>query len=367
MPDAKLYAWWSHRQGLDGSLAGQKPAAVLERAGWARSVGGAAPYLTLFSRAGVRREEADTALAKTEIHELPCARGCTYVVPAADYGLALAAGQPFAYDELKVARKLGVTDAEIEKLRTAVLKALSDGPLDMDALRTKVGSNARNLGPEGLKKGVTTTLPVAVGLLQSAGEIRRLPINGRLDQQRYRYTAWTPSPLAAWKRDTEGTFTELAGKYFSWVGPATVAQFQSFTGLGVKAAKSAVEPLKLVAVTGDLFILPQDEAGFRKFKAPAQPQYALVGSIDTILLSQETFQGKNHIILDRGQVVGEWAFDPEAGTIAWAASVKKSRALEEAIAKMEAYIKEDLGDARSFSLDSPKSRIPRIEALRKGM
>jgi hypothetical protein len=32
---------------------------------------------------------------------------------------------------------------------------------------------------------------------------------------------------------------------------------------------------------------------------------------------------------------------------------------------MENYIREQLGDARSFSLDSPKSRTPRIEALRK--
>src|SRR5687767_314764 len=34
-----LRAWWAHRQGLDGSLAGAKPAEVLSRAGWARSVG----------------------------------------------------------------------------------------------------------------------------------------------------------------------------------------------------------------------------------------------------------------------------------------------------------------------------------------
>jgi len=29
-------------------------------------------------------------------------------------------------------------------------------------------------------------------------------------------------------------------------------------------------------------------------------------------------------------------------------------------------LRTQLGDARSFSLDSPKSRVPRIEALRKG-
>jgi hypothetical protein len=41
------------------------------------------------------------------------------------------------------------------------------------------------------------------------------------------------------------------------------------------------------------------------------------------------------------------------------------KALEEAVRKTEAFIREDLGDARGFSLDSPKSRVPRIEAILK--
>src|SRR2546423_271895 len=63
MVDAKLRAWWSHKQGLDGSLAGQSPAEVLDRTGWARSVAGAGPYLTFFSRAGLRRADVDAAIA----------------------------------------------------------------------------------------------------------------------------------------------------------------------------------------------------------------------------------------------------------------------------------------------------------------
>jgi hypothetical protein len=51
MDQNKLRAWYSHKQGLDGSLAGRKPADVLAATGWARSVIGSGPYLTLFSRA----------------------------------------------------------------------------------------------------------------------------------------------------------------------------------------------------------------------------------------------------------------------------------------------------------------------------
>ncbi|HEV2445214.1 MAG TPA: hypothetical protein VGS58_04810 [Candidatus Sulfopaludibacter sp.] len=49
-PLKKLRAWWSHRQTLDGRMAGAAPAAVLAEAGRARSVAGVGPYLTLFAR-----------------------------------------------------------------------------------------------------------------------------------------------------------------------------------------------------------------------------------------------------------------------------------------------------------------------------
>ena len=51
-----LRAWAWHKQGLDGTLQGADAADVLTTAGWARSVGGANPYLTLFARAGTSRE-----------------------------------------------------------------------------------------------------------------------------------------------------------------------------------------------------------------------------------------------------------------------------------------------------------------------
>src|SRR3984885_13433851 len=112
MVDAsKLRAWYAHRQGLDGSLEGKSSAEILQRAGWARSVGGVSPYLTLFSRAGITREQADAAAKNLEIYELPSARGCTYVLPSADFALGLVAGQQVD-GEMKTAAKLGVTEKE---------------------------------------------------------------------------------------------------------------------------------------------------------------------------------------------------------------------------------------------------------------
>jgi hypothetical protein len=59
-----------------------------------------------------------------------------------------------------------------------------------------------------------------------------------------------------------------------------------------------------------------------------------------------------------------WEYDPATESIAWMSFIAKDPALKKAVAGMEEYVRHDLGDARSFSLDSPKSRVPRITALR---
>ena len=372
--DAKLRAWWAYKQGLDGRLTGQTAAEVLAQTGWQRSVAGASPYLALFARAGLRRQDVDAALAAVQIHELPSARGCTYVLPESEYALGLAVGSGFgAMPEMRTAMKLGVTEAEIGSLRQAVLDSLAAGGLEPDEIRAAVGDATRSLGPEGAKKGISSTLPVALGFLQESGEIRRIPVNGRLDQQRYKYALWGLSPQA-----DSRVFQDLARRFFGWTGPATMAEFIAFSGLGVKAAKAAVEPLGLVDFDGWL-ILPEEAEAFARFVAPRIPAYSLIGSIDNLIQLRSDYASilgpddqhrakgaKGHAIVDRGRVVGFWEFDPAAGNIVWMAFGKPDQALVDAVARTEAFIREDLGDARSFSLDSPKSRKPRIEALKEG-
>jgi hypothetical protein len=393
MNATKLRAWWSHRQGLDGLLRGKAPAAVLARSGWARSVGGVGPYLTLFARAGTSREAADAAVAALEIHELPSARGCTYVLPAKDFALGLKVGEAFGGGEMKVATKLGVTDKEIGKLCDAVLAALGNDALDPDEIRQATGKASRSLGEEGKKKGLTTTLPIALGRLQTRGEIRRVPTNGRLDQQRYKYVRWRPSPLAGYNASLTDAYTELARAFFRWVGPATLGELQWFSALGVKASKQAVEPLCLVPVEegSDRLLLPEDLKAWRAFDAPETPQYSLVSSLDPIAATRRDLQslldakdhersvvvdsGKrpmgglsdlpSHAIFDRGRLIGLWEYDPEAKEIVWATlGIKPTKALTAAVEQTQSYVRDQLGDARSFSLDSPKSRLPRIQHLR---
>jgi hypothetical protein len=387
---AKLRAWWWTRQGLDGSLHGAAPDAVLQRTGWARSVGGVNPYLTLFARAGTDRATVDAAVAELAIYELPAARGCTYVVPAAHFGLALQVGRAEAEAPLATLAKLGVDRAEIDALCAKLLQVLDGLQLDPTELKNELGDAVRSLGEEGRRRGASTTLPAALGLLQAHGEIRRVPISGRLDQQRYAYTRWRPpEPVGT----DEQARVELARLYWSWTGAASMPHFRWFSAFNARQAKAAVADLGLVELSADgLLALPEHAAAFAEFTPPTEPDYRLLAGIDALILLRrevrsllspadaarplpggragqtlrEVVDLEDHPIVDRGRIVGLWQYDAGEQQIVWCATADDvdHAAVSAEVARTEAYIRAQLGDARSFSLDSPASRAPRIAALR---
>jgi hypothetical protein len=378
----RAFRW--RRQGLDGSLAKASAAQVLEQTGWMRSVGGAAPYLGLFARAGVGREQADADAAALRIHELPAARGCTYVVHEKDFALALRAGQGFSGDLATAKKFLDVTEGELEKLSGRIVQAVKE-PKDPRELKESLGPAVRNLGEAGKKRGMATTLPLALGLLQSRGEIRRVPVGGRLDQQRYAYVRWG---LRIPALSEEELALELARRYFRWAAPASVAQFQWWSGLGARAAKAAAGPLRLVSVDEEQLAFPDDAEAIRSTKPPKETTAALASSLDNLLhlrreleslgdpadLKRIPREGRaggalldlpSHAILQAGRIVGLWEYDVEAGRIVAGLFGKPSAPVKAAIAAMEAFVRDQLGDARQFSLDSFESRKERLAGLRK--
>jgi len=393
----KLRAWWAHRQGLDGGLTGATAAEVLTRTGWARSIGSSTPYLALFARAGLDRERVDADVAALAIHELPSARGCAYLLPEADFALGLSLGLGAALADVDTAtRKLPVTHEEIDALRRTVLAILdtADAPMDPAAIREAAGGAVRSLGEEGKKKGHGTTLPMTLGLLQSRGEIRRVPAGGRLDQQRFGYVRWSHSPPVDGGTDPGAARAALARRYFGWAAPASLKHFQWFSGLSATAARQAVAPLGLVELDGpgQLLLPPDQVAAFEAFTVPDEPSYALVTAFDGVHLLHRDVRrlldpadaarpvpgGKpgrtlgdepdppTMIIVDRGRIAGLWEFDVETRDIVHQAFGPPDGALKEAVARTADFVRDQLGDARTVSLDSPRSRAPRIAALRAG-
>jgi len=161
----------------------------------------------------------------------------------------------------------------------------------------------------------------------------------------------------------------------------------------VKTTKAAVEPLGLVPAEpgSDRLLLPDDAAPFEAFEPPKTPAYALVSGLDPIAANRREMQSlidpkdrertvvvdtsakplgglvdlPSHAILDRGQIIGLWEYDVDSRSIAWTTfGRKKDRALDAAIEETQAFVRDELGDARSFSLDSPKSRAARVASLR---
>ncbi|WP_256939599.1 DNA glycosylase AlkZ-like family protein [Arthrobacter sp. BF1] len=388
MDSARQRAWNWHKQGLDGSLLGATTAEVLSAAGWARSIGGSNPYLTLFARAGIRREQADADLAALAIHELPTARGCTYVLGSDDFAWALSLGQGAAEATAKVLDKLGVDRSEIQALADKTLRLLetADGPLDPKQLKEQLGDAVRSLGEEGKKKGASTTLPTVLGLLQADGRIRRVPVNGRLDVQRYAYTAWA---LPAPSESPEQARTKLMENYLRWTGGATLKQtqwFTAFTGAQSKAALAALGAVESTVVdSGGLWMLPADVEAAANFAQPQQEQIQLLAGSDSLFLLRRnsadhvaeenkglgigkeklalTADLPDHPIVDRGRIIGLWQYDPGAERIAHWTFQPPTAAVTRRIKEVETFIREDLGDFRSFSLDSPSSRQKRIDAI----
>jgi hypothetical protein len=390
MDSATQRAWSWHKQGLDGTLAGQDAGQVLGTAGWARSVGGANPYLTLFARAGIRREEADADVAALRIHELPTARGCTYVLGSDDFAWALTLGAGAAEAQAKVLDKLDVPRSELAALEGAVLAVLGSGvghgkgnpaTLDPKQLKDKLGDAVRSLGEAGKKKGASTTLPAVLGLLQADGRIRRVPVNGRLDQQRYSYTAWGLEPAA---ETAEQARTLLMERYLGWTGGATLKETQWFTAFTVAQSKTALAGAGAIEVDG-LWMLPSDVDARENFVVPKDEQIQLLAGSDSLFLLRrnaashfaEEDAGRqlgdarlalqadlpDHPIVDRGRIIGLWQYDPGEERIAHWLFDAPSKAVRQRIKEVETFIREDLGDFRSFSLDSPSSRQKRIDAL----
>jgi len=389
----KLRAYRAHKQGLIGEpFANLSPAEILDQTGWVRGVGSAAPYQHFATRANFRREQIDKAVANLEIHELPAVRGCTYIVPASDFALALRFSQANdVFAPTSPERALGVTKEELQSLAESTLKALTSGPLQISDIKKELGGQVRSFGEEGKKRGISTDLPGVINRLQTTGQIRRIPTNGRLDQEKYIYTLWEDNPLHGVQPSPEELHAELADQYFRWVGPATIDEFRWFTSLPAGKSKLAFENAGLIAIDDQYYASPEDADNFASFKTLSEPDIKILASLDNLVLLAKclydivdesdytkSFDGVNlgstkgfgdptcHMITDRGRLIGYWLYNPESEQIVYKSWAGDANLIENAILKTQNRIKEELGDFRSFSLDSPKSRLGRIQLLSDG-
>jgi hypothetical protein len=263
--------------------------------------------------------------------------------------------------------------------------------LDTNGIKKELGGLVVNFGEAGKKLGQTTSLSLGLLSLQAEAQIRRVPKDWALEAQSYYYEPFQDAPIVDDSYSKDQAYSDLALRYWNWIGLANLAHFQWFSGLGVGAAKKATEGLNLVPVEGtDLLIHADNEADFRNFEVPKKPSYRLVTALDSMFLLRREVESlfdpqdlagngenekrggglvasndlRNHAIVDRGRIVGLWEYETSSQSLVTALFVPMNEELESEIRRTEAFIRDELGDCRSFSLDSPKSRQATIDALR---
>ncbi len=389
----KIRAYLAHRQGLL-EFSTKSNREVLREVGWVRSVGGHNVYITLLSRNQSTKAQTEQDAKNHEIYEFASARGCTYFLPQDDFQVGIKTGQGFNdASSLRTAKnKLGFTDDDLAALNQGILKALKNGPLDTNGIKKELGDLVMNFGELGKKVGQTTSLSLGLLSLQAIAQIRRVPKGWALEAQSYEYELFENSPNVGDSYSKDQAYADLAERYWNWIGLANMSHFQWFSGLGVGAAKKAAEGLNLVPIEGtDLLIHADLVDDYRRFEVPAKPVYRLITNLDGLFLHRREIQSlidpadkgrqvpaekgtgsllkaqdlHNHAIIDRGRIVGLWEFEQHSGSLVYALFVPMNDALQAEIRRTEAFIRDQLGDCRCFSLDSPKSRQPAIDQLRQ--
>lgn len=394
--------------------------ATIERTGFLRTLGGVDVYLAARARVpGLTAARLDEALLRGEVRVVPAVRGCIYLVSARHAPLALAlAARLSASRNAREAEKAGIAPGELEELGQAVVEALERGGDDAseaggmttDALRRALPDGAvRSLGDRGKKLGLSSTLPPALRALELDGRIERIPATGRLDTERYLWGPARKSPVepASVPADSDGLDAAVGEIFFRAAGVATRRDLAAWVGLNQGEAKRVVERLDLVPVA----VEDLDETAYchpdhrHLVASPPAPDAAAVsllpfadGLVDLhggpAAMVEPAHHGvevpvwgrgkgstlgdARHVslrsVVAGGRIAGFWEYHPDDEVVVTgvfdppppADRAAFAAALDAAAADTGRFLREELGNGRSFSLDTDDHLRRRAEDLRSG-
>jgi hypothetical protein len=400
-------AFWCAKQGLSPHIDAPVTSA-LERTGWVRTLGGVDVYLAARARCpDMRRADLDSAVTRGELHVLPAARGCIYLVPEMDRALALSfaasLSRPRAERDLD---KLGMSERELDALSQLVLDALATSPMTTNALRQALPEGAvRSLGDAGKKLGMSSPLPAVLRELEFDGHIERTLEDGRLDTERYVWREAPPACRAQILAVSEDPVERLAGvarRFLEMSGPVSIKQLAAWSGAGQRECKAAVETLPVVPVTiagmrDPAWVLDADVAALAAACPPEDTSFAFLSVGDNLAvvyggpavfvdprhhdrpvdswgsgervvpLGEARYLGHRMLLLGN-RIVGFWEYDPVAAEIMCRTldplPPEVSGRLIDESESLTAFLRDDVGHGRSFSLDTDEALHLRAQALR---
>jgi hypothetical protein len=198
----------------------------------------------------------------------------------------------------------------------------------------------------------------------------RTNVEQRLDGKTHLYRRWpkeidtTPPP------DLDPA---LASRFLSWSAPAEIDDLAWWAGIGKRAAKEAMGPLRVDDVPlpprrrdDAILLLPFRDNLFglhRGLEPFVEDEDAEV--MDTggrAIPASEAEMLHHNAIVAGGVLRGIWEFDGEK--IVSKTFGKAPRGLDAALADMETFILEELGDHKYYAFDSGSTRAKRVDFVR---
>src|SRR5436309_481508 len=165
-----MNAWRLHRQFLDRPFPSKNILELIKAIGWVYSPGCSTPYLSLWARLSSFKAEDLNRLVFDErkLVQLETLRGCTMLVPREQAAVALRIRtRTFTELSKQTRQQMPIGEADMERLKTAILKSLQSGPKTPDQLQHAAPSSlVRDFGHDLKRIGLTNSLSLAINLLK---------------------------------------------------------------------------------------------------------------------------------------------------------------------------------------------------------
>jgi len=266
-----MNAWRLHRQFLDRPSPSKNIPELVKSIGWIYSPGCSTPYLSLWARLSSFKADDLNRIVFEErkLVQLETLRGCTMLVPREQAAVALRIRTKTFTELSKQARQqMPVSEADMEQLKLAILKALQSGPKTSEQLQPAVPSLLiHDFGPDLKRIGLTNSLSLAINLLKEEGKLLKLQSRKRLDSTSYSLvlTSSLLPEVDPFNLRMEQACAQLATQYFRAESPARVKDFAWWAGINVTDAMRAAAEVKpkLIPIpvegTKDEFLMSEAE------------------------------------------------------------------------------------------------------------
>lgn len=392
-----------HRQHLDRPFAAKNIPELIKSVGWIYSPGCSTPYLALWARLGSFKLEDLNRLVfdDRKLVQLETLRGCTMLVPRDQASVALRIRTRTFTELSKQARQqMPVSDADMDRIKTAILKSLQTGPKTAEQLQRALPATLlRDFGPDLKRIGLTNSLSLSINLLKEEGKLVKLQTKKRLDSTEYSLvlTSNLLPEADPFNLRIEEACTQLAAQYFRAEAPARIRDFAWWAGINVTDAiraagevKPKLVPLPVEGTKDEFLISESDLDDFFAF-TPEENAVNFIPYRDTYLKGQreivDRFVSSDHAdkpfsrwkgklindplatIIRNGRVIGVWEWnedDDEVDVLLFESAISKpvERTIRKRAGELASFIRNNLGEIRLQGQDYGPYQMTGIHDLK---